>query len=216
MGGVSPTLTSTWFLVLPVKNTERGKSRLTPPGGVARRDLALAMALDTIDVVLQVVPAAQIVLVTDDPIVRTNAESMAINVVDDPGRGLNPAIELGLAKVGEMAPGAPGAVLLADLPALTPDALYEALRACAATESSIVPDESGDGTVLLTHHDASRLVPRFGTGSAARHSRTASVLRPDLPQLRTDVDDTEALGRARRLGLGPRTRGLLDTTPEAG
>lgn len=209
---VSPTLTSTWHLVVPVKHTARGKSRLTPPAGVERSALALAMALDTLDVVLQVVPAAQVFVVTDDPTVRINAEALGATVVDDPGRGLNPAIEAGLAHLVRTSPGAAGAVLLGDLPALTADALYDGLRACAATESSVVPDESGDGTVLLTHHDAARLVPRFGAGSAARHSRTATVLTLDLAPLRTDVDDTDALERAARLGLGPRTAGLLDST----
>lgn len=216
MGHVSPTLTSTWYLVLPVKNTARGKSRLSPPAGIGRSDLALAMALDTIDVVLQVVPAAQVVVVSDDPAVRASADAMSVHIVDDPGRGLNPAVEAGLSRVTELAPGAAGAVLLGDLPALTADALYDALRACAATESSVVPDESGDGTVLLTHHDAARLVPRFGTGSAARHSRSARVLKLDLPPLRTDVDDSEALRRARRLGLGPRTERLLATAAPVG
>ncbi len=207
---MSPTLTSTWHLVVPVKNTARGKSRLTPPDGVDRAALALAMALDTIEVVLQVVPADQVVLVTDDPVVRANAEAMSVTAIDDPGRGLNPAIEAGLAHLVRTSPGAAGAVLLGDLPALTAQALYDGLRACAATESSVVPDESGEGTVLLTHHDAARLVPRFGTGSAARHSRSATVLSLPLPALRTDVDDSEALHRALALGVGPRTTGLLD------
>lgn len=208
---MSPTLTSTWHLVVPVKNTARGKSRLTPPGGVERSSLALAMALDTIEVVLKVVPAPQVVIVTDDPAVQANARALSITVVDDPGRGLNPAIAAGLAHVVHSAPGAAGAVLLGDLPALTPQALYDALRACAANESSIVPDESGTGTVLLTHHDAARLVPRFGSGSAARHGRSASVLPLALPALRTDVDDAESLARAQLIGLGPRTAGLLRT-----
>lgn len=212
---VSPTLTSTWHLVVPVKHTSRGKSRLNPPDGVDRAALALALALDTLEVVLQVVPAAQVFVVTDDPTVRTNAEAMGAAVVDDPGRGLNPAIDAGLAQLVRTAPGVAGAVLLGDLPALTPQALYDGLRACAATESSIVPDRSGDGTVLLTHADAARLVPRFGAGSAARHSRSASVLDLPLPQLRNDVDDTDDLERARALGLGPRTAGLLDASAGA-
>lgn len=206
---MSAPLTSTWHIVLPVKNTSRGKSRLSPPPGVRRSDLALAIALDTIEVVLEVIPAAQVVIVTDDDAVRTDAESHDVTVLDDPGRGLNPAIEVGLAWVRSVAPGRAGAVLLADLPSLTAEALYDGLRACAATESSIVPDRSGHGTVLLTHHDAGRLVPRFGGSSAARHGRAATVLNLALPRLRTDVDDVEALNAARDLGLGPRTSGVL-------
>ncbi|GAB3578828.1 2-phospho-L-lactate guanylyltransferase [Calidifontibacter terrae] len=211
---MSEPLTSTWQIVLPVKNTARGKSRLTPPPGIRRADLALAIALDTIEVVLEVIPAAQVVVVTDDDVVRSNSEAQGVTVLDDPGRGLNPAIESGLRWIRSAAPGRATAVLLADLPSLTAQALYDGLRACAATESSIVPDQSGHGTVLLTHHDSERLVPRFGGSSAARHGRTATVLTLDLPQLRTDVDDLDALNRARDLGVGPRTAGVLATVAD--
>lgn len=203
-------LTSTWHLVLPVKDTGRAKTRLIPPPGVDRQSLALAMALDTIEVALQVVPAAQVVIVTDDPAIASNAAGLSVAVVPDLGRGLNPAIEAGLAYFRDTAPGAAGAVLLGDLPALTAQALYDGLRACAANESSVVPDASGEGTVLLTHHDVARLVPRFGAGSAARHSRTAAALKLALPRLRTDVDDADSLAAAVRLGVGPRTSGLLN------
>lgn len=208
-------LTSAWHLVMPVKNTAHGKSRLAPPTGVDRQALALAMALDTLDAVLQVVPSAQVVVVTDDPAVEATAQALAVHTVGDPGRGLNPAIEAGLAKVRELAPGTAAAVLLGDLPSLDGAALYEGLRACASTEASVVPDDSGEGTVLLAHHDVAALVPRFGTGSASRHGRNATVLTLDLPRLRTDVDDTDALERARQLGLGPRTSGLLSITETA-
>lgn len=212
---MSAPLTSTWHLVLPVKNTARGKSRLTPPDGVSRSDLALAIALDTIEVVLQVVPAAQIVIVTDDDVVRSNAQAHDVAVLDDPGRGLNPAIEVGLRWARTTAPGRAAAILLADLPSLTAEALYDGLRACAATESSVVPDRSGHGTVLLTHHQVERLVPRFGGSSAARHGRAATTLNLELPRLRTDVDDPESLRRARELGVGPRTTGVLATETNA-
>ncbi|NHN54478.1 2-phospho-L-lactate guanylyltransferase [Calidifontibacter sp. DB0510] len=202
-------LTSTWFLVVPVKDRMLSKSRLQPPEGVARAELAHAMALDTLEVVLQVVPAAQVVVVTADDRVGLVMRERGTVVLPDPGRGLNPAIEAGLAWVTTNAPGRAGAVLLADLPTLTPEVLYAGLRACAAAESAVVPDSSGLGTVLLAHHDAARLRPSFGPGSAARHARRATVLDLDLPQLRHDVDDLPGLRAAYRMGFGRHTAAVL-------
>ncbi|GAB3495936.1 2-phospho-L-lactate guanylyltransferase [Flexivirga sp.] len=202
-------VTSTWHVIVPVKHSAQGKSRLRPPAGVHRRDLALAIALDTLDAVLDVVPATRLHVVTADPEVRLQMRGPGAVIVDDPGRGLNAAVAAGIAAVTARAPHAPTAVLLGDLPALTAGELADGLAACAAAEAAIVPDHEETGTVLLTHHDGARLSPRFGTGSAARHARSSTTLQLDLPRLRTDVDDDASLEAARRLGLGPWSRRLL-------
>ncbi|RNI23257.1 2-phospho-L-lactate guanylyltransferase [Flexivirga caeni] len=204
-------VTSTWHVIVPVKHSAHGKSRLRTPAGIRRQELALAIALDTLDAALQVVPAAQVVVVTSDPEVRGHLERRGAVLTDDPGRGLNPAIVAGIDTVRSTTPHVPAAVLLGDLPALTPDTLAEGLAACAAVEAAVVPDHDDTGTVLISHHDAARLVPRFGSGSAARHARSATVLELDLPRLRTDVDDDESLARAVELGVGAHTAGVLGT-----
>ncbi len=209
-------VTSTWHVVVPVKDHHQGKSRLHPPHGVQRSDLALAIAVDTLDAVLRVVPAAHLVVVTSDPGVRAPMRDAGAGTVDDPGRGLNAAVGAGLAEViGRHGPVAT-AVLLGDLPSLTAEDLYDGLRACAAAESAVVPDFEGTGTVLLAHHDATRLQPRFGTGSAARHARSATRLDLALPRLRADVDDDAGLARAVRLGVGPATNAVLGRHRDGG
>lgn len=205
-------LISTWRLVVPIKDHRRGKSRLHPPQGVERSDVALAIAVDTLAAVRQVVPDEQLVVVTDDEQVRQLLRGTEVSVVPDPGRGLNAAISAGL----HVLPNGPGGVLLADLPALTAAELYDGLRRCGAVESAVVPDYTGLGTVLLTHHDASRIRPRFGTGSLARHARNATRMDLPLPRLRTDVDDQQALERAAALGLGPATAAVLRSNESAG
>lgn len=202
-------VTSTWHVIVPVKHSANGKSRLRPPAGVRRQDLALAIALDTLGAVLRVVPAAQVLIVSADPEIRLQMRDLGAVLVDDPGRGLNSAVAAGIDCASVLAPSSPAAVLLGDLPALTPTELTDGLAACAAVEAAVVPDHEGTGTVLISHHDAARLVPRFGTGSAARHARSATTLELDLPRLRTDVDDDESLRRALALGVGPWTARLF-------
>lgn len=209
---VDSAITSTWHVIVPVKHSSRGKSRLRPPEGVHRRDLALAIALDTLDTVLAIVPAQQVFVVTADPEIRLQLRGSGAVLVDDPGRGLNAAVAAGISAVTSGAPHTPAAVLLGDLPALNTEELAGGLAACAAAEAAVVPDHEGTGTVLLTHHDAARLVPRFGTGSAARHARSATTLDLDLPRLRTDVDDDTSLALARKLGVGPWTGRLLESS----
>lgn len=199
---------------MPVKEHDQAKSRLLAPAGVDRAELALAFALDTLTAVYEVIPPAAVFVVTDDEAVTTFVASHAGVSVRDPGRGLNPAIVAGLAAAARdglaaQQPIAPGAVLLGDLPALTAAELTAALRACAVAKSCVVPDSDGTGTVLLTHHDLRKIVPRFGAGSAARHGKAAAPLPLDLPRLRTDVDNESAFVAARALGVGPHTSSLL-------
>ncbi|WP_186526153.1 2-phospho-L-lactate guanylyltransferase [Leekyejoonella antrihumi] len=213
---MNAAVTSTWHLVVPVKDHHQGKSRLHPPHGVQRSDLALAIAIDTLEVVLEVLPADHLVVVSSDSEIATHVGLRGARVLPDPGRGLNAAVVAGITATISHHPGVAGAILLGDLPALTATELYDGLHACAAAESSLVPDHEGTGTVLLAHHDVARLQPRFGTGSAARHARTATRLDLALPRLRTDVDDDVALAAASALGLGPATSRVLANRSSTG
>lgn len=210
-----------WRVVVPIKDRFQSKTRLRVPEGVLRENLALAMALDTLAAVYEVVPPALVFVVTDDDQVTAFVDSAGGNVVRDPGRGLNPAIAAGIAastpddvEAGRVA--IPGAVLLGDLPSLTAVELISGLRACAVAESSVIPDRDGTGTVLLTHHDLRRISPRFGGGSAARHGRVARTIIPDLPRLRTDVDTENSLAEAIALGVGKHTTDVLGSAASVG
>lgn len=193
--------------MLPVKHGDQAKSRLATPPHVDRLALAHAVALDSLAAV-QACPAVQrVVVVTSDPAVRTSAAGRC-EVVADPGGGLLPAVEAGLHLVPPT--GQPAAVLLADVPALTPDDLTQALAACGLHDSAFVPDSEGTGTVLLASRDAHRLHPAFGVRSAQLHEAGGAVrLELDLPRLRRDVDTWHALQQALALGVGPATRAAV-------
>ena len=197
-----------WQVVVPVKHVGAAKSRLDPPAGVRRADLARAMARDTLAVVCDAVGPASVVVVTSDRQARVTADRWGARVVPDPDAGLDAAVSAGLAVCRAHRPDGPVAVLLGDVPALRPEDLTQALQECARHPRAVVPDHTGTGTVLLTTTGPA-LVPSFGAGSAARHGRQATRLDLDLPRLRQDVDDHADLERVVGLGVGPATLAVL-------
>jgi 2-phospho-L-lactate guanylyltransferase len=194
-----------WRLIVPVKGQLSAKSRLHPPAGVARADLAHAFALDTITAAFAVIPATQLVVVTSDEHTAAFVRDQGGIVVADGGDGLNPAIRLGIEYVERVLGLGPTAVLLGDIPTLRPQDLVNALALCARHPRALVPDAAGLGTVLLTALSPRDLDPRFGQGSAGEHSRDSIRLDLDLPALRTDVDDDQALRSAFTIGVGIHT-----------
>jgi 2-phospho-L-lactate guanylyltransferase len=226
-GGMS----STWSAVLPVKRLSAGKSRLR--GALPRtphRDLALAVALDTVAAVAACPLVHRLVVVTDDPLVRAATTALGAQVIPDPPTPtLNAAFTTGAtfalpppaARAGpdgarpvepwpvDGTPAVGVVALTADLPALRPDELAAALRAAEAYPRSFVPDAEGTGTTLLAVRGVP-LDPRFGPGSAAAHTASgAARLAGAWPSLRRDVDTPANLTEAALLGLGPRTGHLL-------
>jgi 2-phospho-L-lactate/phosphoenolpyruvate guanylyltransferase len=198
-----------WRLIVPVKGPPAAKSRLHPPDGVARADLAHAFALDTITAAITCIPPAHLVVVTGDELTAAFVHDQGSTVVADSGDGLNPAIGQGITHVDRVLGPGPTAVLLGDIPTLRPEDLTEALGSCAAHPRAFVPDTSGIGTVLLAALTPQGLHPRFGPASAREHARECVRLDLDLPALRTDVDDDVALRRALDIGVGRYTAAVL-------
>lgn len=199
-----------WRLVVPVKGGAGAKSRLHPPVGVAREDLALALATDCLTACCAGMPPAHVIVVTSDPRVAGVARRLGTVVVADPGAGLNAAVEAGRDHALAGSPGAPVAALLGDLPSLRPADLVAALTAAAAYPLAVVPDLAGEGSSLLTAVDGAGLRPRFGEGSAAAHVAGGHHrLELNLPRLRTDVDDDTALAAAVAIGVGVATAAVL-------
>ncbi|MBN1173226.1 MAG: 2-phospho-L-lactate guanylyltransferase [Micromonosporaceae bacterium] len=207
-----------WIAVIPVKPPGTAKQRLRPVlSDRARIELVVAMALDTIAATRACHDIGTVVVVCDDAEIRDEASRLGATVVPDaPLAGLNAAVLHGALAAGDRL--SPVAALPADLPAVRPAELSEALRAAAKIQTrgdstrtgAFVPDTSSTGTVLLAAPAVAALSPEFGPGSAAAH-RAAGLhcLDGNWPGLRCDVDTSADLTTASALGLGPRTRALL-------
>ncbi|MGC5168500.1 2-phospho-L-lactate guanylyltransferase [Luteimicrobium sp. DT211] len=198
---------SGWTVVVPVKGGPDAKSRLAERlDPAARRALADALALDTLDAVLAARSVACVVVVTGERRLLPGADDGPRVVhVDDPGLGLGAAVREGIGA----APDSPCAVLLGDLPALRPEDLDAALADAARHERAFVPDADGTGTTLLTGRTPAALRPHFGPGSASAHTDAGHVALDARPSLRRDVDTAEDLDDATVLGVGPRTGAFL-------
>lgn len=194
-----------YVAVVPVKPPAVGKSRLGLTGD-RRRDLAAAFALDTVTACLATGAVAQVLAVTDDAVFARDLASAGCAVLPDgPSGDLNTTLVLAAAEAHRRWPGLRPVAVCADLPALRPDDLAEALAIAATHESAFVADAAEVGTTMYAATTATFL-PRFGPGSRAAHLAGGAVEIPGLlPSLRQDVDDLVDLGRAHALGLGLHT-----------
>lgn len=195
-----------YVVLVPVKPPAVGKSRLAELGDRERRDLAAAIALDTVEACRAATLVGEVLAITDDA--GFAAELIAIGcatIPDGTSDDLNGTLRLAAAEAHRRWPELVPVAVLGDLPALRPADLDAALRGLQAGEAAYVPDVDGSGTSLYTAaYDDFR--PRFGAGSAAAHDEVARQVRDAAPGLRRDVDDLADLRAAWALGVGPRTR----------
>lgn len=203
-----------WSVVFPVKALSAAKSRLAA-GAPAPGELALAFFRDALAAAMATPRVDRVVVATSDERVRAHAESVGAVVIDDDGHpGINAAARWGAAHCG----GSRGvAVIVSDLPCLTPMSLDTALAAAERHATSFVADLDGTGTTMwfatATHH----VDPHFGRDSRMAHRAAGAVdlvaehpaLLTDLEPARCDVDTDPALQRARDLGVGAATRSAL-------
>jgi 2-phospho-L-lactate/phosphoenolpyruvate guanylyltransferase len=202
-----------WSLVVPVKLLAQAKSRLTGLAPADRADLALAMAADTVAAAVAAVATGIVLVITDDPAVGEQMAALGATVLpDEPAAGLNEALAYGARYGRDLWPERGVAGLAGDLPALRPGELTTALAAAARYGRAFVPDADGTGTTLYAAAPGTVFEPRFGLESAARHEATGAVRLslPGLTGLRRDVDTADDLRLAASIGLGPRTRYVVD------
>jgi 2-phospho-L-lactate guanylyltransferase len=213
-------------LVVPVKPLTKAKSRLrgAADGGIgeprAHARLAMALLRDTIEAVRAARAVRHLLVVSSDPVVAAELGVFGIDVAPDgPVPGLNPAYERGAALLRQRDPAAAVGALQADLPALRPDELDDAIGAAlalfaAGARRAFVADAEGTGTTFLLAAPGVALAPLFGVGSAGRHEQSgAHPLAGEWSGLRRDVDTAADLREAAALGLGEHTSCALALIP---
>jgi 2-phospho-L-lactate/phosphoenolpyruvate guanylyltransferase len=200
-----------WSVLVPVKVLALAKSRLAELAGPRRGEFALTLACDTLAAALRCAEATRVIVITDDQVAgAVLAELGALVVPDEPRAGLNAALRHGAAFAAARWPGSGLAALSADLPALRPAELGQALAAASAWPTAFVADAAGDGTTLYAATPGHAFEPAFGLASRSRHAAggAAEIALDGIPGLRRDVDTPADLRGAVALGLGPRSAPL--------
>jgi 2-phospho-L-lactate guanylyltransferase len=200
-----------WGVVVPVKRLSLAKTRLAAYGDEHRRALALAFAAD---VVVAARSVATVLVVTDDEEAAAVLAALGARVVtDDPDAGLNPALSHGADLLRSELSWMGVATLSADLPAMRPEDLAEALAQVGAGQRGFVADVDGTGTTLLAAGPGAELLPAFGPGSRAEHLASGAVELRAATGLRRDVDTPDDLRAALALGVGPSTAAAARALP---
>ena len=186
-------------VLLPVKSFAEAKLRLAPALDPGRR-AALARAMATV-VVAAAAPLPTAV-VCDDAEVASWARDLGALVVWEPERGLNRAVEAGVARLAG-AGAARVVVAHADLPRARAGRLAAVARFAGVT---IVPDHDDNGTNVICVPGDAPFTFSYGPGSFARHVAESTRLGlavdvVDDPLLAFDVDvpaDLESIADSMR------------------
>ena len=197
--------------VVALKPGTPAKSRLASMGDALRRELAWAMAVDTLTALHEVLDQVLVVgTVRAGELTRLGLDLSVIADPDEPG--LNAALTHG---AETLRAGGANTVLacVGDLPALRAASVRAVLAAAEPYDRAFVADGSGLGTTMLIAR-GTILDPRFGGGSAAAHGDSgARALSPEelpVPDARADVDTEADLEAARRIGVGRATTEVLE------
>jgi len=197
-----------WWVLLPLKDTARGKSRI---GGdpARRRELAVAMVKDTVAAALAAASVRRVIVVCQRDADATTLGGSGAELAVLPGLSLNAALAAAAAAVRDRARRSNIAALPGDLPYLRGSELGVALARSLDHRQVAVADRAGTGTTLLTAMAGVELAPRYGPDSFRRHL-AAGAVELDIPirsGLRHDVDTREDLVDS--AALGAHTSGLL-------
>jgi len=203
-------------LIVPLKSPHRGKTRLRThrEPSVQHSELVLALAHDTLAAARATPQVRSLLVVTAAPAEIRALQEHDTELFDETDAGgLNSALCRAAQWLQKLRhPRGIVGVLQADLPALRPAELTNALHE-AAGERAFITDRQGTGTTLLLAAPGQPLAPRFGIGSAVAHAESGAYeLSTPAPTLRSDVDTPQDLAHAARLGLGAHTRKLVGTT----
>lgn len=152
------------YVLIPCKNFQSGKSRLsTRLGDRDRRAFCELLLARAILNSIALASSPRIAVVTSDRDAAAIAHGHGVGVIEDPGMGLNAALEHARAVLREKLDGRGTLLVLPiDLPLVSPAAVLELLD-CPG-DVVIAPDEKGEGTNALALRSRAASEFRFAYG----------------------------------------------------
>lgn len=201
-------------LAVPVKSLERAKSRLSAILSPAERAaLSLVMFEDVLDACIAQGDWETWVVSHDEAVLEVGVRAGARAILED-GRSLLQAVRQVEVEAAGRSPSSSStqlAVVLADLPLITADAVTTALSLGPRVGVVAAPAASDGGTNLLLRRPPSIISARFGRASFAKHRWAARRARVAFEEIRRselafDLDRPEDLVRVLVEGGTGRTR----------
>jgi 2-phospho-L-lactate/phosphoenolpyruvate guanylyltransferase len=183
------------MILIPVKNLNTAKQRLSPMLGHAQREeLAQAMLHDVLEAVNAWAGHPPVALVTSDRFAMDSAKNFGFEIIrDDNNYGETDAIEMAT-QVCQSRGVESTLVIPGDIPLLQTWELEKILQAAPTEGSVLVPAANGRGTNAALRTPAALFPLRFGNDSFKPHFETARATgKPCIvllsPGIALDVDN---------------------------
>jgi len=195
-----------WDVFLPLKQFDAGKSRLGNIPADFRVSLIKAMAVDLIDVLLEVPQISSITIVGVHHEQLTDAANPHLRSfpISDP-IDINSDLQLAIGDSKRIA------IFLPDLPSVKTAEILRALELANAHHTSFIADQNSIGSTAF-FSTVGKVVTHFGTNSAAAHrsAQAIELIDPQFKGIKADCDDWSDLLAIDTRDLGHATRALME------
>ena len=195
-----------WDVFLPLKQFATGKSRLSTIPNDFRVSLIKAMAIDLIDVLLQIPQIATITIVGVDhkqltSVTNSRLKSFPILEPID----INSDLQLAIGESKRIA------IFLPDLPSVKAFEISQALALASTNRTSFIADQNSIGSTAF-FSTVGKVATHFGINSAAAHRSAGAIelIDPKFKGIKADCDDWSDLLAINTSDLGHATRALME------
>lgn len=182
------------MILVPIKNLDGAKQRLSPVLGTEERQaFAAAMMEDVLETLASWNARPLVAIVTNDSQATARAHRYGFEIIADPeNRSETDAIEQATCAVLQRG-WTSTLVIPADIPLITANELQRVVSAAPEEGAVLVPAADGRGTNAVLRRPAALFPLRFGNDSFLPHRRAAEetgrpVVVLELPGIALDVD----------------------------
>jgi 2-phospho-L-lactate guanylyltransferase len=195
-----------WAVFLPLKQFVIGKSRLGSIPIDFRVSLIKAMAVDLIEVLLQVPQISTITIVGVDHRELTNtANPKLLSFPISEPININSDLEMAIVDSKCIA------IFLPDLPSVKTAEISNALELAKSHKTSFIADQNSIGSTAF-FSTVGKVPTYFGANSAAAHrsAQAIELIDPQFKGIKADCDDWSDLEAIDTSDLGHATRALME------
>ena len=197
---------ASWDVFLPLKQFDAGKSRLGNIPADFRVSLIKAMAVDLIDVLLQVPQISSITIVGVDHEQLTDAANPRLRSfpISQPFN-INSDLQMAIGDSKRIA------IFLPDLPSVKTVEILRALELANTHRASFIADQNSIGSTAF-FSTIGKVATHFGANSAAAHrsAQAIELIDPEFKGIKADCDDWSDLLAINTGDLGHATRSLME------